>query len=118
MKSVTRTRWLLTSLFTVVVGITTSDHASAQLVIDRSWFEMQVDTTIELENYRADVNDAAEAVYNDEFVNGTFDLSSLTFRRVYQEVNESMPMPADVPGADMNPFSSADYVTVFNYGDG
>ncbi len=100
----------------IAAGATPNAHA--QLVIDRAWFELQADTTIELENYRAAADESVEAILNNAFTDATFDFSGLDFSRVYREVNESLPMPADVPGADLEFFSSADYVTIFNYGTG
>lgn len=92
-------------------------EVNAQIVFNKAWYEAQTDTTIELENYRADPDDSVQDVYQNEFEDGTYDFSGLSFTRVYTEVNPSLPMPADVPGADLEEFVSADYVTVFAYGD-
>lgn len=95
--------------------------ASAQLVIDRAWFEAQVDTTIETRRYAHAAGEQAQSIYESEFEGGTFDFSYLSVSSedlVLETVNPSYPMPVDVPGADDEDFSSADYVTVIVDNDG
>jgi hypothetical protein len=111
MKAIATKFWILCAFMVLAHPV------SAQIVIDRPYFEARADTSILFETYVATNPGAAQAIVDASLENGTFDFSALAFQRQYQEVTISRRLPAGTPGEDLPEFANADYVNLISYGD-